>query len=105
MLAALVFGFIVKKAPPLAGVSALLVCVPVYGFLQLFFNEIAFLNRMAITFAVILLVMAIITMVKPLKEPVKLPRRQDIDMSPTPKVVWMGISVIVITLLLYIIFW
>jgi SSS family solute:Na+ symporter len=105
ILAAFVFGFIVKKAPPSAGVAALLVCVPVYGFLQLFFGEIAFLNRMAITFAVILMVMTIITILKPLKEPVKLPKRQDIDMSPTPKVLWMGISVIVITLLLYIIFW
>ena len=105
ILAAFVFGFIVKKAPPSAGVAALLVCVPVYGFLQLSFGEIAFLNRMAITFAVILLVMAIITALKPLKEPVKLPVREDIDMSPTPKTVGLGISVIVITLLLYVIFW
>jgi SSS family solute:Na+ symporter len=105
ILAAFVFGFIVKKAPPSAGVAALLVCVPVYGFLQLFFGEIAFLNRMAITFAIILLVMSIITALKPLKEPVKLPVREDIDMSPTPKTVGLGISVIVITLILYVIFW
>jgi SSS family solute:Na+ symporter len=105
ILAAFVFGFIVKKAPPSAGVAALLVCVPVYGALHLFFNEIAFLNRMAITFAVILLVMATITKFSPLKEPVKLPIREDIDMSPTPKVVGLGVSVVVITLLLYIIFW
>jgi len=105
ILAAFVFGFIVKKAPPVSGVVALVACVPVYGFLQLQFNEIAFLNRMAITFGIILLLMTIITLVKPLKEPVKLPKRTDIDMTPTPKLVWTGVSVILVTLILYVIFW
>ena len=105
ILAAFVFGFAVKKAPPSAGVVALVACVPIYGFLQLQFNEIAFLNRMAITFGVVLLLMAIITIVKPLKEPVKLPQRENFDMAPTPKLIGLGISVIVITLALYVIFW
>jgi len=105
ILAAFVFGFVVKKAPPVSGVVALVACVPVYGFLQLQFNEIAFLNRMAITFGIILLLMTIITLVKPLKEPVKLPQRTDIDMTPTPKLVWTGVSVILVTLILYVIFW
>ncbi|MFO7447988.1 MAG: solute:sodium symporter family transporter [Ignavibacteriaceae bacterium] len=105
ILAAFVFGFVVKKAPPAAGVAALVVCVPVYGFLHLFFSEIAFLNRMAITFAVILVIMALITLIKPLKQPVTLPKREDIDMSPTPKAKFLGISVVVITLILYLIFW
>jgi solute:Na+ symporter, SSS family len=105
ILAAFVFGIVVKKAPPSAGVAALLVCVPVYGFLQLFFNEIAFLNRMAITFVVILIIMSLITMIRPLKIPVVLPKRENFDMSPTPKALWLGISVVVITLVLYGIFW
>ena len=105
ILAAFVFGFAVKKAPPSAGVVALVACVPVYGFLQWQFNEIAFLNRMAITFGVVLLLMTIITIVKPLKEPVKLPKRENFDMSPTPGILGVGLVVIAVTLILYLIFW
>ena len=63
------FGFIFKHAPASAGVSALLLSVPVYGFLHLYFRNIAFLNRMAAPFIIICIVMAVITYVKPLKEP------------------------------------
>ena len=105
ILAAFVFGILVKKAPPSAGVVALLVCVPIYGFLQWQFGEIAFLNRMAITFGIILLLMTIITIMKPLKESVVLPKRTDIDLTPTPQLIWLGGAVIVITLILYAIFW
>jgi SSS family solute:Na+ symporter len=105
ILAAFVFGFVVKKAPPSAGVVALVACVPVYGFLQWQFNEIAFLNRMAITFGIILILMSIITIVKPLKEPIKLPKRENFDMSPTPSVLGLGLAVIAVTLVLYILFW
>ena len=105
ILSAFLFGFVVKKAPPLAGVSALVVCVPVYGLLQFFAGEVAFLNRMAITFVVILLIMSIITLIKPLKKPVVFPQRQDYDIRPTPKVLWLGLTIIAITIVLYIIFW
>lgn len=105
ILAAFVFGILVKKAPPAAGVTALLACVPVYGLLQWQFGEIAFLNRMAITFGIVLLLMTIITLVKPLKEPVILPKRTDIDLSPTPQLIWWGGAVIFVTLVLYAIFW
>ena len=105
ILAAFIFGFLVKKAPPAAGLSALVLCVPIYGFLQLFFGEIAFLNRMAITFGILLLVMTLITTLKPLKQPVELPRRADFDMAPTPGAIWFGAGVIVVTLCLYVVFW
>lgn len=105
ILAAFVFGILVKKAPPAAGVTALLACVPVYGFLQWQFGEIAFLNRMAITFGIVLLLMTIITLLKPLKEPVILPKRTDIDLAPTPNLIWWGGTVIFVTLMLYVIFW
>jgi len=49
--------------------------------------------------------MTIITIVKPLKEPIKLPQRENFDMAPTPKLIGLGISVIVVTLALYVIFW
>jgi len=105
ILAVFVFGMIVKKAPPAAGVTGLLLCVPVYGFLQWQFGDIAFLNRMAITFVADLIVMGVITAVAPLAEPKVLPVREEFDMRPTPSVVWLGAGVIVVTLVLYAIFW
>ncbi|MHC4573104.1 MAG: sodium:solute symporter family transporter [Planctomycetota bacterium] len=105
ILAVFVFGMIFKKAPAAAGVAGLVLTVPVYGFLQWQFGEMAFLNRMAITFGVVLLVMLIITLAKPLAEAKKLPVREEFDMRPAPSVVWLGALVIVVTLALYVIFW
>jgi SSS family solute:Na+ symporter len=75
ILAVFVFGMIFKRAPAAAGVTGLLLTVPVYGFLQWQFGEIAFLNRMAITFVVILVTMFVITKLKPLPEPRVMPVR------------------------------
>ncbi|MHC4456768.1 MAG: sodium:solute symporter family transporter [Planctomycetota bacterium] len=105
ILAVFVFGMIFKRAPAIAGVMGLILTVPVYGFLHWQFGEIAFLNRMAITSGVVLLVMLIITLVRPLSEPKVMPVREEFDMKPTPSVVWLGILVIAITIVLYIRFW
>ena len=118
VLAAFAFGFIVKRAPGSAGVAALIVNVVVYGILLIFFSgyevfnklgvtygQIAFLNRMAVSFGVVLAVMIIITLVKPLTEPRTLPVREEFDMRPTPAVAWLGGVVIAVTLILYVIFW
>ena len=105
ILAAFVFGFIFKRAPASAGVTALLLCVPVYGFLQWQFGDIAFLNRMAITFGVIILVMLVILYFKPLAEPKVMPKKEGLDMRTSPLVLWLGGVVIAGVILFYIIFW
>jgi SSS family solute:Na+ symporter len=105
ILAVFVFGMIFKRAPAAAGVTGLLLTVPVYFFLHRQFGEVAFLNRMAITFVVILVTMFVITKLKPLPEPRVMPVREEFDMRPAPSVVWLGVLVIVITLALYVIFW
>ncbi len=105
ILGVFVFGMIFKKAPAAAGVTGLILTVPVYGFLQWQFGEIAFLNRMAITFVVILVTMFVITKLKPLAEPKVMPVREEFDMRPAPSVVWLGALVIAVTLALYAIFW
>jgi SSS family solute:Na+ symporter len=105
ILAAFVFGLIFKRTPPAAGITAMLLCVPVYGVLQWKFGHIAFLNRMAISFGIVILAMAIITILKPLKEPKVMPVKQGFDMTSSPLVYWLGAIVIAITIILYIIFW
>jgi SSS family solute:Na+ symporter len=106
ILAAFVFGIIFKLAPSSAAVTALILNVPVYGILHLkYFDNIVFLNKMAITFGILILTMAIVTVFKPLKEPKVLPSRGGIDMKPAASVVWLGLAVIAVTVALYIIFW
>ena len=118
VLGAFLLGFIIKRAPARAGVAALVVNVITYATLLVFFSPfkffakahltiypIAFLNRMAISFGVVILTMIIITIAKPLSEPKVMPVREEFDMKPTPSVVWLGGAVIAITLVLYIIFW
>jgi len=118
VLSAFLLGFVIKRAPAAAGVAALVVNLIVYTVLLVFFSNfeffanlhltiypIAFLNRMAISFGVVILTMIIITITKPLTEPKKLPVREQFDMRPAPSVIWLGGLVIVITLALYAIFW
>jgi SSS family solute:Na+ symporter len=106
ILAAFVFGIIFKRAPPSAAITALILNVPVYGILHLkYFDNIVFLNKMAITFGILILTMAIITILKPLTRPKVLPEGGGIDMKPEAWVVWLGLAVIVATVVLYIIFW
>lgn len=105
ILAVFVFGMIFKKAPAAAGVTGLILTVPVYGFLHWQFGEIAFLNRMAITFGVVLITMYVITLISPLEKPKIMPVREEFDMKPAASVKWLGASVILATLVLYVIFW
>ena len=105
ILAAFVFGMIVKRAPAAAGITALILCVPIYGILQWEYGEIAFLNRMAISFVLIIIVMIIITLIKPLQKPAILPEKGNIDLTSTPAVKWLGLVIIIITIILYILFW
>ncbi|MCR4411122.1 MAG: sodium/solute symporter [Thermoguttaceae bacterium] len=105
VLAAFVFGFVVKRAPPAAGIVALALNPPVYGLLHWWWGDMAFLNRMAITFAVILGAMAVVTAARPLAEPKELPVRTDIDLRPSPLVAWLGGVVIAAVVAFFVVFW
>jgi len=105
ILAAFVFGFIFKKAPAAAGITALVVCAPVYGLLHWQFSEIAYLNRMAITFIVTIIIMGIITLARPLAEAKPMPVQKDFDLRPSKAVLWLGGAVIAAVLAFFVIFW
>jgi SSS family solute:Na+ symporter len=63
-----------------------------------------FLNRMAICFALCLLAMAIITMLKPLPQPVEFRTQTDLNLASSGGAKVAGIIVIIITLALYVLF-
>ncbi|MBI2432963.1 MAG: solute:sodium symporter family transporter, partial [Candidatus Hydrogenedentes bacterium] len=105
ILAAFVFGFIVKRAPETAGATALLVSAPVYGLLQWQFGDVAYLNRMGITFAIVVAIMTLMTLIAPHPHPKPMPQRADIDTRLSPVVVFSGACVIGAVLIFYGVFW
>ncbi len=105
ILAIFLFGVLVHRAPRACGTVGLIINPILYGALKYFAPNIAFLNRMAICFAVILAVLALMTLLKPLPQPVTLPVNTDMDMRTDPRTKIFGIAVILLTLVLYAIFW
>jgi SSS family solute:Na+ symporter len=109
ILAVFVFGLIVRKAPPIAGVVGLLTNIVTYGGMFLMGRykigpDIQFLNRMAICFGLCLLVMAIISVLKPMPEPIVFEQKTKLDLRSSNGAKIAGIMVVIITLALYFLF-
>jgi len=104
ILAVFVFGLVFRKAPPMAGVVGLLTNIVAYGAMKLAVPDVQFLNRMAICFALSVGAMAILTIVKPMKEPMVFKTNTTIDLKSSKGALMGGIVVVVLTLLLYVAF-
>jgi len=109
ILAVFAFGLIVKKAPPIAGVAGLVTNIVCYGGMYLLgrYNigpEIQFLNRMAICFGINIVVMTIITILKPLDKPIVFEKKTSLDLNSSKGAFMAGIVVVIITLVLYFLF-
>jgi SSS family solute:Na+ symporter len=98
IVAAFVFGFAVPKAPPLAGLAALVLSAPVYGLFAWVWPDVAYLHRMVATLGALVLVMAVITLLKPLAEPRRLPVREGFDMRSSHPALAGGVAVILAVL-------
>jgi SSS family solute:Na+ symporter len=101
IVAAFVFGFVVPKAPPLAGLAALVLSAPVYGLFWLAWPDVAYLHRMLATLGVLLLVMTAITTAWPLAEPRRLPVREGFDMRSSRPALAGGVAVILAVLVFF----
>lgn len=104
VLAIFLFGLLVHRAPRSVGTVGLLLNPVLYGTLKYVAPQIAFLDRMAICFAIVLAVLAIMTKLNPLDEPVELPTNEAIDLSSSPGAKFWGGVVVVLTLALYVVF-
>jgi SSS family solute:Na+ symporter len=109
IVAVFVFGLVFRRAPQCAALAAMILGVPVYGLLLWIFPDVAFLNHMAVTFVVLLLVMTAFTMIRPLPEPVRLFEeafgKRPFDLRPSPLARWFGGIVVLLTIMLYVVFW
>ena len=101
----------------MAGVIALLTNTVVYGGLKVLslnrelmthpmMNTLIgnFLNRMAITFAACILVMLLITLVKPLTQPIEFKLNTTIELHTSKGAKVCGVLVVIATLVLYFLF-
>ena len=105
VLAVFLFGFFSARTPRFAGWLGIVVNVAIYGGLKMFAGDIAFLNRMAISFGVVVAVLTALTLLFPLKEAVVLPQNAKLNMEKSRSVVWVGAAVCILTIALYAIFW
>jgi SSS family solute:Na+ symporter len=104
ILAVFTFGLLIRKAPPVAGVAGLLTNIAAYGVLKLAAPQIQFLNRMAICFALCLLVMGLITVIRPLPKPIEFKQQSSLNLETSKGALVAGLIVIAVTLTLYFIF-
>ena len=105
VLTIFLFGLFIKKTPRCCGVLGLILSPIIYGILFFGWGDMAFLNRMAITVGAIAAILAVVTIVNPLKEAIKLPEQTKIEMNWSKGSVYFGVFVIIMTIVLYIIFW
>jgi len=105
ILAIFLFGLLVHRAPRHAGTVGLLLNPVLYGTLKYAAPGIAFLDRMAICFGIVLAVLTVMTILKPLPAPVTMPVNPKMDMTTSRGAKLAGIGVVALTLMLYAIFW
>lgn len=105
ILAVFVFGLLNRRAPGVAGVVGLLLNPLLYGFIAWRWPNVAFLDRMAICFFAVMVVMQIIGWARPRPQPVEFRSTGRVDVSSSKgAMVWGGV-VVLVTLGLYIAFW
>ena len=104
ILAVFAFGLLVRRAPYMSGVVGLLTSVATYGILMLVWPSLQFLNRMAVSFGVVLAVMIVMTVVSPLPQPIEFKQKGDLQLHTSKGALAFGILVVVLTLVLYVIF-
>jgi SSS family solute:Na+ symporter len=104
ILAVFVLGLLLRRAPRSAGIVGLLTSVASYGGLKLLAPSIQFLNRMAITFALCIVVMLIMTAARPLAERVTFEAKTTLKLETSEGAKIAGIICILLTLALYVIF-
>jgi len=105
VLTIFLFGLFVKRTPRYCGVLGLILSPIIYGILFFGWGEMAFLNRMAITVGAIAAILLLVTLFNPMKEKIVLPEQTKIELNWSKGSVYFGVFVIILTLVLYIIFW
>lgn len=104
ILAAFGFGFAVRRAPASAGIAALILSAPIYALFQWGAGGVPYLHRMVWTLGILVVVMAGITLWRPLSEPRILPVRSEMDVRTSPGVHALGLALIALVVVVFVVF-
>ena len=104
ILAVCLFGLLVPRAPRFLGWLGILLNAVLYGLFKEVL-DVAFLDRMAICFGIVIAVLTLCTVARPLAQPVTLPVNTGFDVTPSRGAKMAGIGVCAATVILYVIFW
>lgn len=117
ILAVFIFGFFSPRTPRWFGVVGIVTNVVAYAAFKWaigpwlvskgwwYSGEIAFLDRMAICFFIVLLIGVLVTLIKPMANPVVLPVNDKIELTTSKGAQMVGIAIVIVTIALYIVFW
>tara|TARA_R100000027_G_scaffold26373_1_gene19129 strand:+ start:16998 stop:19010 length:2013 start_codon:yes stop_codon:yes gene_type:complete len=117
ILAVFIFGFFSPRTPRYFGALGIGLNVISYGAFKWvlgpwiasngwwYADQIAFLDRMAICFFIVILAGLLLTLFKPMKRPVVLPENDEIALESSTGAKIIGIFVVVATIGLYAFFW
>lgn len=117
ILMVFVFGFFSPRTPRYFGWLGIVVNAVAYAAFKWalgpwlvakgwwFSGEMAFLDRMALCFLIVGAIGALVTLIHPLKEPIKMPVNDAISVETSPVAKTWGIVVVVATVALYVWFW
>lgn len=117
ILAVFIFGFFSPRTPRWFGVVGIVTNIIAYAAFKWligpwlvtngwwYAGEIAFLDRMAICFFIVIIMGILITMFKPMAKPVELPVNEQIELTTSFGAKVGGGIVVVLTIALYAVFW
>lgn len=117
LLAVFIFGFFSPRTPRYFGAIGILLNVVAYALFKWvigpwlvsrdlwYADQIAFLDRMAICFFLVLFAGIVVTILAPMKTPVVLPINDKIDLQTSAGARWVGVGVVIATIVLYGIFY
>jgi SSS family solute:Na+ symporter len=117
ILAVFIFGFFSPRTPRWFGVVGIVTNIICYAGLKWLVGpwltdngfwyspEMAFLDRMAICFFIVLLTGLVITLAKPMHKPVELPVNEQMELTTSPGAKIVGVAIVIATIGLYIAFW
>ena len=119
VLSVFIFGLLVHRAPRACGTVGLVISPVLYGLFKFgpmipglgesaMVGQIAglsFLDRMSLTFLIVMAVLVVMRLVRPLAQPVSLPVNEEMNLQSSKGAMIGGAVVIVLTAGLYAIFW
>ena len=105
ILCAFMFGFFVHKAPRWSGTVSLLSSPVIYGSLKFFCPDVAYLDRMTVTFCSIAMIMFLLRLLFPMREAFKLETNTTMDLRTSKSALFFGLIVVVLTVALYAYYW